>query len=122
MVVDNISVSLKEGSLTGLSLELKQALSRSLRGFDRKEIAEQVTKITGKGLSKAMLDKMASSNPDYQADVMQVLAICEITGKLEPFTVCLRALGAEVVSFEDKQMLDRLEQVFLKHKKLLDSL
>jgi len=102
------SVNLKEGSLAGLSLELKQALSRTLRGFNRKEIADQVTQMTNKKLSKAMLDKIVSSNPDYQADVMQVRAICKITGNLEPFSVCLRVLGAEVISSEEKQMLDQV--------------
>lgn len=101
------TINLEEGSLVGLSLELKQALSRTLRGFNRKEVADQVTKITGKKLSKAMLDKLVSSNPDYQADIMQVWAICKITGNLEPFSVSLRFIGAEVISTEEMQMLER---------------
>ncbi len=103
------SINLKEGSLAGLSLELKQALSRTLRGFNRKEIADQVTKMTGKKLSKAMLDKMVSSNPDYQADIMQIQAICKITGNLEPFSVGLRAIGAELINSEEMQMLERVK-------------
>lgn len=104
------SSGLVEGSLAGLSLELKQSLSRVLRGFNREEVAGQVTKITGKKLSKAMLDKIVSSNPDYEPDIMQVWAICKITGNLEPFSVCLKVSGADIISNEEGQGLEQLKR------------
>ena len=106
MNLDNRS-DFPEGYLANLSLEIKQSLSRSLRGFDREMVASKISTITKKKLSKAMLDKTVSSNPSYQASILQVQALCSITGNLEPFQCILKYFNADVLKPEDKELLER---------------
>jgi hypothetical protein len=94
-----------EGSLD-IVLGLKQLLSRMLRGFDRYLVAAQVSKATLKEISKDSLDKMLSSDPGYQPTAVQIVAICKITGSLEPFKYLLEPLDSDVLDPEDRDLIE----------------
>ena len=94
-----------EGSLD-IVLGLKQLISRLLRGHDRYLIAAQISKSTLKELSKDSLDKMLSSDPAYQPSAIQLVAICKITGSLEPFQYLLEPLDADVLNPEDRDLIE----------------
>ncbi len=96
---------LTEGSLD-IVLGLKQLLSRLLQGYDRYLVAAQISKATLKDISKDSLDKLLSSNPDYQPSAVQVVAICHITGCLDPFKYLLEPLDADVLHPEDKDLVE----------------
>lgn len=96
---------LAEGGLD-IVLGLKQLLSRLLQGFDRYLVAAQISKATLKDISKDSLDKLLSSNPDYQPSAVQVVAICKIVDSLEPFRYLLEPLDCEVLLPEDKDLVE----------------
>lgn len=100
-----------EGSLD-IVLGLKQLLSRLLRGYDRYLVAAQISKATLKEISKDTLDKILSSDPAYQPSAIVIVAICHITGSLEPFQYLLEPLGADVLPPGDLDLLEyaRLDQ------------
>ena len=100
-----------EGSLD-IVLGLKQLLSRLLKGHDRYLVAAQIGKATLKEVSKDTLDKMLSSDPAYQPSAIQIVAICMITGSLEPFRYLLEPLEADVLPPEDRDLIEyaRLQQ------------
>ena len=94
-----------EGSLD-IVLGLKQLLSRLLRGHDRYLVAAQISKATLKEVSKDSLDKILSSDPAYQPSAVQLVAICMITGSLEPFKYLLEPLDADVLPSEDRDLVE----------------
>jgi len=96
---------LAEGSLD-IVLGLKQLLSRLLQGFDRYLVAAQISKATLKDISKDSLDKLLSSNPDYQPSAVQVVAICKIVDSLEPFRYLLEPLDSDVLNPEDRDLIE----------------
>lgn len=96
---------LAEGSLD-IVLGLKQLLSRLLQGYDRYLVAAQISKATLKDISKDSLDKLLSSNPDYQPSAVQVVAICQIANSLDPFKYLLEPLDADVLHPEDKDLVE----------------
>lgn len=99
--------NLPEGYFANVSLELKQTLSRVLKGYNRHEVAEQISKKTGKKLSKIMLDKILSSNEDYPPLIIHVQIICEITNNLEPFQCVLKYLNLDVITKDEIELLKR---------------
>lgn len=96
---------LAEGSLD-IVLGLKQLLSRLLQGYDRYLVAAQISKATLKDISKDSLDKLLSSNPDYQPSAVQVVAIAKIVDSLEPFRYLLEPLDSDVLNPEDRDLID----------------
>lgn len=94
-----------EGGLD-IVLGLKQLLSRLLQGFDRYLVAAQISKATLKDISKDSLDKLLSSNPDYQPSAVQVVAICKIVDSLEPFRYLLDPLDSDVLNPEDRDLIE----------------
>jgi hypothetical protein len=96
---------LAEGSLD-IVLGLKQLLSRLLQGYDRYLVAAQISKATLKDISKDSLDKLLSSNPDYQPSAVQVVAICKIVDSLEPFRYLLEPLDSDVLNPEDRDLIE----------------
>lgn len=96
---------LEEGSLD-IVLGLKQLLSRLLRGYDRYLVAAQISKATLKEVSKDSLDKILSSDPAYQPGAVQIVAICAITGSLEPFKYLLEPLDSDVLDPADKDLIE----------------
>jgi len=96
---------LAEGGLD-IVLGLKQLLSRLLQGFDRYLVAAQISKATLKDISKDSLDKLLSSNPDYQPSAVQVVAICKIVDSLEPFRYLLDPLDSDVLNPEDRDLIE----------------
>jgi len=94
-----------EGSLD-IVLGLKQLLSRLLKGYDRYLVAAQVSKATLKEISKDSLDKVLSSDPAYQPSAVQIVALCKITGSLEPFKYLLDPLDSDVLNPQDRDLID----------------
>lgn len=94
-----------EGSLD-IVLGLKQMLSKLLRGHDRYLVAAQISRSTLKEISKDSLDKVLSSDPAYQPTALQVVAISQITGSLEPFQYLLEPLDADVLPPEDRDLVE----------------
>jgi hypothetical protein len=94
-----------EGSLD-IVLGLKQLLSRLLRGYDRYLIAAQISKATLKEISKDSLDKILSSDPAYQPSALVIVAICKITGSLEPFQYLLEPLDSDVLNPNDRDLIE----------------
>lgn len=96
---------LAEGSLD-IVLGLKQLLSRLLQGYDRYLVAAQISKATLKDISKDSLDKLLSSNTDYQPSAVQVVAIAKITGSLDPIKYLAEPLGGYVLPPEDGDLVE----------------
>lgn len=96
---------LAEGSLD-IVLGLKQLLSRLLQGYDRYLVAAQISKATLKDISKDSLDKLLSSNPDYQPSAVQVVAIAKIVDSLEPFRYLLDPLDSDVLNPDDRDLIE----------------
>jgi hypothetical protein len=94
-----------EGSLD-LVLGLKQLLSRLLRGHDRYLVAAQIGKATLKEISKDSLDKVLSSDPAYHPSAILVVAICKITGSLEPFKYLLEPLDSDAIDPGDRDLIE----------------
>lgn len=111
---------LDEGSLD-LILGLKQLMSRmiSTSGKDRYTITAEISRLTRRDLSRDILDKITSSNPDYRPDAVMLTAFCHVARSLEPFHYLLEPLGAEVVTEGDMKFLKlaRLEE----QKRILDA-
>lgn len=101
-LIDN---GLEEGSLD-IGLGLKQLLSRQLQGYDRWIVAAQISRATGKDLSKDVLDKILSSDPAYQPSALHVTAIAAITGKLNAFQYLLEPLGSDVLDPADRDLIE----------------
>lgn len=96
---------LAEGSLD-IVLGLKQLLSRLLQGYDRYLVAAQISKATLKDISKDSLDKLLSSNPDYQPSAVQVVAISIIVNSFEPLQYLADPLGGYVLPPEDGDLVE----------------
>jgi hypothetical protein len=103
--------SLPEGSLDVL-LGLKQLMSREMNGHDRYLISAQISRLTGRDLSKDMLDKYVSSDASYRPPSDMLVAFCHVVGSLEVFHYLLEHLDADVIGPEDVKFLKlaRLEE------------
>lgn len=98
---------LSEGALD-IGLGLRQCLSRTIgeSGLDRYRVAAEVSRLTGSTVSKEMLDKYTSSNPDYCIKAEILPAVCHVLGSLEPFRYLLEPLGSDVLNPEDKDLIE----------------
>lgn len=100
-----IDTGLAEGSLD-LCLGLKQLLSSQIHKIDRYLVAAYVSRATRKEITKEMLDKYLSSNPDYQPSALLVTAIAAITGNLKAFQYLLEPLGSDVLDPADRDLIE----------------
>jgi hypothetical protein len=103
--------TLPEGAFDML-LALKQLMSREMNGADRYLIASQVSRLTGRDLSKEMLDKYVSSDSSYRPPADMLVAFCSIVGSLKVFSYLLEPLGSDVLYPEDRDLvkLARLQE------------
>ncbi len=81
----------------------RHELSKALRNHadSRFIIAARISELSGKDLSKDMLDKCTSSNLDYGLRAEQLPAACHLLGTLKPFQALLDPLGAYVIGPEE---------------------
>ena len=103
--------TLSEGSLDVL-LGLKQLLSREMNGSDRYLIAAQISRLTGRDLSKEMLDKYVASDASYRPPADMLVAFCQVVGSLKVFRYLLEPLESDVLYPEDRDLvqLARLQE------------
>lgn len=103
--------TLSEGSLDVL-LGLKQLMSREMNGSDRYLIASQISRLTGRDLSKEMLDKYVASDAAYRPPADMLVAFCHVVDSSRVFSYLLEPLGREVLMPEDRDMvrLARLQE------------
>lgn len=96
-----------EGALD-IGLGLRQCLSRAISesGLDRYRISSEISRLTRSTISKEMLDKYTSSNPDYCIKSETLAAFCHVTGTLEPFRYLLEPLGSDVLNPEDRDLIE----------------
>jgi len=97
---------IKEGALD-MSMSFRDALSKALSGCkdSRYQVAAKIAELTKHHISKDMLDKYTSSNPDYGFRAEDLTAFCAVTGSLEPFRVLLAPLACEVVDPKDSEYI-----------------
>ena len=98
---------LSEGALD-IALGFRQALSRAISGCgkDRYLIAAEISRLTQRDMSKEMLDKYTSSDPQYRYPAECLSAFCRVTGTLEPFRYLLEPLDADVLHPEDRDLVE----------------
>ncbi len=105
--------ALPEGTFDIL-LGLKQLMSREMSacGKDRYLIAAEISRYTGRDISKDMLDKYVSSEPAYRPPGDIFVPFCHVVGSLEVFRYQLEFLNADVLNPEDRDLvrLARLEE------------
>ncbi len=98
-------------------LGLKQLMSREMNGHNRHVVAMQISRLTGRELSKDMLDKYVSSDAAYRPPADALVAFCHVTGSLEVFRYLLEPLGSDVLNPEDRDLI-RLARVEEKIREL----
>jgi len=98
---------LSEGALD-IGLGLRQCLSRAISdsGLDRYRISSEISRLTGSSISKEMLDKYTSSNPDYCIRSETLTAFCHVVGSFEPFRYLLEPLGSDVLNPDDRDLIE----------------
>lgn len=98
-------ISLPEGTYDVL-LGLKQLMSREMKGLDRYMVAAQISRLTGRDLSKEMLDKYCSSDASYRPPADVLVAFCHVIGgSLEVFRYLLEFLECDVLRPEDRDLV-----------------
>lgn len=97
--------TLPEGAFDVL-LGLKQLMSREMNGADRYLIAAQISRLTGRDLSKDMLDKYVSSDTSYRPPADMLVAFCHVVGSMGVFRYLLEPLEADVLNPEDKDLVE----------------
>jgi hypothetical protein len=105
-----------EGSLDVL-LGLKQLMSREMSGLDRYLVAAQISRLTGRDLSKDMLDKYVSSDTSYRPPADMLPAFCHMVNSIKVPSYLVEPLGADVINPEDRDLLD-LARLMEKQKEL----
>jgi len=102
---------LPEGSFDVL-LGLKQLMSREMNGMDRYMVAAHISRLTGRDLSKDMLDKYCSSDAAYRPPADMFVAFSHLVNSFGVFKYLLEPLGADVIGPEDLKFLRlaRLEE------------
>jgi hypothetical protein len=94
-----------EGSLDVL-LGLKQLMSREMSGSDRYVISAQISRLTGRDLSKEMLDKYVSSDSAYRPPADMLVAFCHVLGSLKVMSYLLEPLGSDALNPEDRDLIE----------------
>ena len=108
--------TLAEGSLDML-LGLKQLMSKEMNGADRYLISSQISRLTGRDLSKEMLDKYVASDAAYRPPADMLVAFCHVVGSARVFRYLLEPLGRDVLEPEDKDLID-LARLQEKHREI----
>lgn len=88
-----------EGALD-VDFAFRDAVTRAIsscREKSRYQIAARMSELTGRDISKDMLDKYTSSNPGYNLYARDLPALCAVTSSLEPAQVLLAPLGCEII-------------------------
>lgn len=92
-----------EGALD-ISQGFRQCLSDEIKRYQKKnpgksryDIAAKVSELTGRNLSKAMLDNYTSSDPNDRISAEVLVALCYVIHSLEPFRFLLRPLGSDAI-------------------------
>lgn len=102
-----------EGSMD-LLLNVKQMMSRLISSShkDRFDICTDISRATSRSITKEMLDKYTSSDLDYEIGAVKLAAFCRSVGSLEPFSLLVHPLGAEIITDADVRYLKlaRLEE------------
>lgn len=98
-------MTMAEGSLDVL-LGLKQLMSREMSGADRYLLAAQISRLTGRDLSKDMLDKYVSSDASYRPPADMLVAFCHVVNSTKVFKSLLEPLGRDVLDPEDRDLID----------------
>jgi hypothetical protein len=95
-----------EGCLD-VSGPFRHELAKALRNCPESRfiVAARISELSGKELSKDMLDKATSSNLDYGLRAEQLPALCHLIGSLTPFQALLDPLGAFVVGPDEADHL-----------------
>jgi hypothetical protein len=95
-----------EGALD-VDFALRDALTKALSACreSRYQVAAKISELTRHNVSKDMLDKYTSSNPDYDLKAKDLAAFCAVTGSLEPIKAILGPLGCDVATPEDNKLL-----------------
>ena len=109
---------ISEGALD-LSMVFRDSLSRALsaRKESRYQVAAKISELTKRNMSKDMLDKYTSSNPDYELKAVDLPAFCAVTHTVEPFRTLLTPLDCDVVNPEDSKHL-KLARLIQQQKSL----
>ncbi len=91
-----------EGALD-VSMAFRDSLTQALRKHNegRWQVAAKVSELVGRSISKDMLDKYTSSNPEYGMRAEDLPAFCAVTRSIEPFRTLLDPLNHEVISPEE---------------------
>lgn len=97
--------TLAEGTFDVL-LGLKQLLSREMKGLDRYLIAAQISRLTGRDLSKEMLDKYVGSDLAYRPPADLLVAFCHVVESTKVFSYLLEPLDRDVLHPEDRDLVD----------------
>jgi hypothetical protein len=110
--------AISEGALD-LSLPFRDALSKALSACkeSRYQVAGKISELTKRNISKDMLDKYTSSNPDYEFKAVDLPAFCAVTHTIEPFRVLVISLDCDVVNPEDSKHL-KLAKLLQQQKSL----
>lgn len=107
-----------EGALD-VSMAFRDVLSRSLSKVpdSRWQIAARISELANRNISKDMLDKYCSANPDYALRAEDLPAVIHVTGSIEPAQVLLLPVGFEIVGPEDAKLV-RLAKLEAKKREL----
>ena len=97
--------TMAEGSFDVL-LGLKQLMSREMNGLDRYLISAQISRLTGRDLSKEMLDKYVASDPAYRPPADLLVAFCHVVNSTKVFSYLLEPLDRDVLHPDDRDLVE----------------
>jgi hypothetical protein len=82
----------------------------------RYQIAAKMSELTLRNISKDMLDKYTSNNPDYELKAVDMPAFLYVTGTLTPMQILVEPIGATIISPEETEYV-RLARALEAQKK-----
>lgn len=106
----------REGALS-LMMPFRDALGKAIKqcsNLSRYDIAARMSELVGRDISKNMLDKWTSSDPECKMGAEYLAAFCHVTQSIEPFRVLLQSIGCDAVSHEQ---IDQLRLLQLEERK-----
>ena len=107
-----------EGALD-VSMVFRDTLSRAISKVpeSRWQTAARISELTNRTITKDMLDKYCSANPDYALRAEALPAVIHVTGMVEVAQVLLNPVGFEIVGPEDAKLV-RLAKLEAKKREL----
>jgi hypothetical protein len=92
--------ALSDGSLD-LRGSFREALSRSLRNskLSRWQVCAEISRLSGREISKGILDKMTSKDHAYAIRAEDLPALIAVLGSVEFVRPLFEAVGVEILSF-----------------------